>query len=154
MDSGLDFGLDYGLDYGLDAKMPQGLGQKGGVPKRKRIRKEVCEPELVTACPSLTAVSSPEPELVTAHPSVTAVPSPATCSLSGGVLGESGSFSGSFNYNSPSFQYTSLQPPLFPHVPPETATPSGHICSPRCHPYPTPHLQRLLVLHRILTHFT
>lgn len=41
--------------------MPKGRGLKGGVPKRKRVRKSVSEPEQITSRPSLTTAISSTP---------------------------------------------------------------------------------------------
>ena len=82
--------------------MPKGRGQKGGVPKRKRTRKSVSEPEQITSRPSLT--STPSASLTTSAPHIDS---------------NIGPFSDTLNYFSPTYNYSGCPlggPPTAPSV--------------------------------------
>lgn len=94
--------------------MPQGRGRKGGVPKRKRSRKQASDPVVVTSRPSLSAnvCSSSSTAVVVAERS-------------------SGPLLETFNYQSPSYHYTSFGGPSgLPSSPALT-----HVFPPHAQPY-------------------
>ncbi len=120
--------------------MPQGRGQKGGVPKRKRPRKKAPEPEMVTSRPSLVTATSIQSgsssstsgvpsqgpssmfnnQSPTFHYTSPVVPSQMSSSSSGSHR----SPTSTLNYQSPTFHYSPFPGPVIPpsaapyHLPP------------------------------------
>ena len=89
--------------------MPKGRGQKGGVPKRKHVRKPAPEPKQVTSRPSLTSSSS------------SINPSASASHMESNI----GPFSDILNYYSPTYNYSgyppagsSVHPWFYPHMAP------------------------------------